>query len=423
MTEPARESRERLSNPWVVLFSLLGIAIFNYADRFLLTGLVGPIKAEFGLDDAYIGLLMGPAFVALYVVAGVPIARLADRSSRIRIIAAGCVMWSCCTIATGFATGPISLALARVGVGIGEAAFAAPAYSLLSDYFRPERRPAAFAILALATYIGQIAGQAGGPAIAAAYDWRTAYFVMGAPGIVLALVALVLVREPTRPLASRAAQTLSFREVVARLAGAPAYWLMMASFGLGMLSGVSFGFWGPELFTRTYAMDPVAAKSAFALNFGLAGLVGMLGFGALASRLARRDEAWPLRLAAISMAGATTMILAVSWAGSYKFAMLLAIPSGLLGGGWSAGVISLLQHLLPATYRATATALFLAIATLVGFAVGPWLTGALSSALGNDGAALRMALTIVMPTGFVGAVCAWLAVKRIEADRARLSVA
>ncbi len=422
MIELAPEGRERLSNPWVVLFSLLGIAIFNYADRFLLTGLVGPIKAEFGLDDAYIGLLMGPAFVALYVVAGVPIARLADRSSRIWIIAAGCVMWSCCTIATGFATGPISLALARVGVGIGEAAFAAPAYSLLSDYFRPERRPAAFAILALATYIGQIAGQAGGPAIAAAYDWRIAYFVMGAPGIVLALVALVLVREPPRPLVSGAAQALSFREVVARLAGAPAYWLMMASFGLGMLSGVSFGFWGPELFARTYAMDPVAVKSAFALNFGLAGLVGMLGFGALASRLARRDDAWPLRLAAISMAGATTMILAVAWAGSYEFAMLLAIPSGLLGGGWSAGVISLLQHILPATYRATATALFLAIATLVGFAVGPWLTGALSSALGNDGAALRMALTIVMPTGIVGAACAWLAVKRIEADRVRLAV-
>lgn len=423
MTELTLDRRERLSNPWVVLFSLLGISVFNFADRYLLTGLVGPIKAEFGLDDAFIGLLMGPAFVALYVVAGVPIARLADRSSRIRIIAAGCVVWSCCTIATGFATGPLSLALARVGVGVGEAAFAAPAYSLLSDYFRPERRPAAFAILALATYIGQIAGQGGGPAIAAAYDWRTAYFVMGAPGILLALIALALVREPPRPFAAGAAHTVSFREVVGRLAEAPSYWLMMAGFGLGMLSGVSFGFWGPELFTRVYAMDPVAAKSAFALNFGLAGLVGMLGFGALASRLARRDEAWPLRLAAISMAGATALILAVAWADSYELALLLAIPCGLLGGGWSAGVISLLQHLLPAHYRATATALFLAVATLVGFALGPWLTGALSSALGNDGAALRMGLTIVMPTGFVGAACAWLAVRRIEADRARLAAA
>lgn len=421
MTDLAIGQRERLSNPWVVLIALLGISIFNFADRYLLTGLVGPIKAEFGIDDAFIGLLMGPAFVALYVVAGVPIARLADRSSRIRIIAAGCVMWSVCTIATGFATGPISLALARVGVGIGEAAFAAPAYSLLSDYFRPERRPAAFAILALGTYIGQIAGQGGGPAIATAYDWRTAYFVMGAPGVLLALIALAVVREPPRAFVVGGAETVSFADLLGRLAKAPAYWLMMAGFALGALSGVSFGFWGPELFARNFAIDPVAAKSAFALNFGLAGLVGMLGFGALASRLARRDVVWPLRLAAISMAGATAMILAVAWVGDYRVAMLLAIPCGLLGGGWSAGMISLLQHLLPANFRATATAMFLAVTTLVGFAVGPWLAGAVSSALGNDGTALRWGLTVVMPMGFVGAACAWLAVRRIEPDRMRLA--
>jgi MFS family permease len=109
------------------------------------------------------GLLMGPAFVVLYVLSGVPIARLADRSSRVRIIAAGCVMWSVATLATGFATGPVSLALARVGVGVGEAAFVAPAYSLLTDMFRPERRGLAFAILGVATYAGQIAGRAAAP--------------------------------------------------------------------------------------------------------------------------------------------------------------------------------------------------------------------------------------------------------------------
>ena len=113
------------SNPWVVLATLLVIYIFNFADRYLLTGLVGPIKEEFGIGDNVMGLLMGPAFVMLYIVMGVPFARLADRKSRIRIIAAGCVMWSLATAATGLATGPWSLALARVGVGVGEAAFVA----------------------------------------------------------------------------------------------------------------------------------------------------------------------------------------------------------------------------------------------------------------------------------------------------------
>ena len=112
-----RRSTARRSNTWLVLFTLLVIYILNFADRYLITGLIGPIKAEFGLDDGFMGLLMGPAFVVLYVVAGVPIARLADRGSRVRIIALGCVMWSASTAATGFAVGPISLALARVGVG------------------------------------------------------------------------------------------------------------------------------------------------------------------------------------------------------------------------------------------------------------------------------------------------------------------
>ena len=138
------------SNPWVVLAMLLAIYIVNYADRYLITGLIGPIKAEFGIGDAMMGMLMGPAFVLLYVVLGVPFARLADRTSRVRIIAAGCILWSAATVATGLATGPVTLTLARVGVGVGEAAFVAPAYSLLSDYFRAERRVLALAILGLA---------------------------------------------------------------------------------------------------------------------------------------------------------------------------------------------------------------------------------------------------------------------------------
>ena len=123
------ETARPRSNPWLVLGILLTIYIFNFADRYLLTGLVGPIKAEFGVGDNLMGLLMGPAFVVFYVLMGVPFARLADRSSRVRIIAAGCMMWSLATAATGLATGPISLALARVAVGLGEAAFVAPAWA------------------------------------------------------------------------------------------------------------------------------------------------------------------------------------------------------------------------------------------------------------------------------------------------------
>ena len=153
----------RLTPAWLVLVLLLCIHIFNFADRFLITGLIGPLKSAFHVDDGFMGLLMGPAFVLLYVVMGIPMARLADRTSRVKIIAAGCVMWSACTALTALTVQPWQLALARVGVGVGEACFMAPAYSLIADYFRPEKRGLAFAILGLATYFGQIAGVAGGP--------------------------------------------------------------------------------------------------------------------------------------------------------------------------------------------------------------------------------------------------------------------
>jgi MFS family permease len=413
------------SNPWLVLGILLTIYIFNFADRYLLTGLVGPIKAEFGVGDNLMGLLMGPAFVVFYVLLGVPFARLADRSSRVRIIAAGCVMWSLATAATGLATGPVTLALARLAVGVGEAAFVAPAYSLLSDYFKPERRGLAFAILGLATYIGQIAGQAGGPAIAAATDWRTAFFAIGIPGIALGLIALVLVREPPREgqIAGEAQVVIPLGVLVNRLVRTPSFVLMAIGFGLGVMSGISFGYWGPELFARSYAIDEVAAKTAFALNFGLSGLIGMLGFGALADRLSKRSRAWPALLSAMALGAATVLVVMTVWAPTFAMAKWLAIPCGLLGGGWSVGLFAALQYMLPSAYRASATALFVAVTTLLGYFIGPWLTGALSESMGDNAASLQLALTIIVPVGVVASVLAFLAASRLERDRIALAEA
>ena len=413
----------RLSNPWVVLATLLVIYIFNFADRYLLTGLIGPIKAEFEIGDNLIGLLMGPAFVVLYVVMGVPFARMADKGSRIRIIAAGCMLWSLATAATGLATGPVSLGLARIGVGVGEAAFVAPAYSLLTDYFKPERRGLAFAILGLATYFGQIAGQAGGPAIAAEYGWRTTFLLVGLPGVALGLIALLLVREPPRTLAADGtpAAAVPLGRMFALLIRCPSYVLMALGFGLGALSGVTFGYWGPELFARNFALDPVAIKTTFALNFGLAGLCGMLAFGVLSDKLSQRGLRWPVRLSGLALFCATALVLVTVWAPSFETAMLVAIPCGLLGGGWSVGIYASLQHMLPASYRASATALFIAFIPLLGYFVGPWATGAISQALGDDARSLQMAISLVVPTGFLAGLFALLAAGKLETDRERLA--
>lgn len=412
------------SNPWIVLGVLLLVSIVNFADRYLVTGLIGPIKEEFGLGDGMIGLLMGPAFVVLYVVLGVPLARLADRWSRTLIIAGGCVLWSGATIATGMAHNEVSLIIARAAVGIGEAAFAAPAYSLLADYFKPQRRGLAFAILGLATYFGQIIGQAGGPALAAVEDWRFAFYTLGAIGIGLGLLTALIVRDPPRNLGrAAAAPAIAMTALVRLLSRNASFVLMMFGFALGALSGVAFGYWGPELFTRNYGLDPVAAKTAFALNFGLAGLVGMLCFGAISDRLSRRGMAWPVRLSAIALAAATCAILAATWADTFALAKLFAIPAGLLGGGWSVGIYSTLQYVLPTRFRATATALFLAVTTLLAYFIGPWAAGLLSQAFGNNSGSLRLALTVIIPIGFAAAALAGLASRRIEQDRVLLEEA
>ena len=404
----------RLSNRWLVLGILLLIFIFNYADRFLISGLVGPIKQEFGLGDGFMGLLMGPAFVVLYVLAGIPIARLADRSSRIMIICVGCMVWSFFTGLTGLATGPVTLALCRVGVGIGEAALLAPAYSLLADYFKPERRGVAFSILGLATYFGQIAGYAGGPAIAALYSWHAAFFVMAVPGFFLAGLAWALIKEPPRAQLAKAQEALL--PIIKRLVKARSYIALMLGMGLGTLSGVSFGFWGPTLFVRNHGVSESVASNAFAAYFGLAGLTGMLMFGALSDRLARNGPHGPPRLAAFSIFAATLCILLVTWSSSFDRSKLLAIPSGLLGGGWSVGVLASLQYLLPDRYRATATAAFVAVSTLLGLLIGPWLAGEVSGALGNDAHSLRIGLSVTIPTGFIAALCMWYGSSRLDKD-------
>lgn len=421
MTTPDKPDSARRSNPWVVLLLLLAIYIFNYADRYLISGLVEPIKAEFGLGDQFMGLLMGPAFAVLYTTLGIPIARLADRASRIAIICTGCLVWSLFTGLTGLAVGPWTLALARLGVGIGEAAFVAPAYSLLAAYFVPERRGVAFAVLGLATYLGQITGYVIGPSIAEAHDWRMAFYVMAIPGVLFSGIAWLLVREPARQIATTIASQIPIPALLGALRQSRAFLFAMAAMAFGTLSGVSFGLWGPTLFARAYSLPLKEASSAFGLYFGLAGLSGMLLFGFVSDRLAKGGMDRPLKLAALALLSATGFIMLVSWSDSYVLARWLAIPSGLMGGGWSIGIMASLQYLLPDRFRATATAMFVMVTTFFGFVIGPWATGAISQAFGDDAASLRFGLSMVIPMGFIGAILAWRAAKHLEPDRRLLA--
>lgn len=420
MTDPA--GAQRLSNKWLVLAMLLGIALLNYGDRYLLAGLAEPIKRKFAMSDTFMGLLMGPAFALLYSVLAVPIAIRADRTSKVLIIALGCITWSLFTALSGYATSAEMLAFARVGVGIGEAAFQAPAFALLAAYFAPEQRGKAFAVMGMAVYFGQLLGYVGGPALAARGTWQTPFEVLGLAGVVIGALAWLTLREPPRPAKSATDISEPLWPLFKRLWAARSFRRMALGMALGTLSGISFGMWGPALFERAYGLTTQQASSTFGLAFGLPGLVGMLVFGVLVDHLAKRDKRWLLLLAAGALFAATTLILLVTWMPTIGAAKWLAIPSGLLGGGWAVGIYTALQYVLPDRARVTGTALAMLVINLVGYVTGPLLAGQLSDVVAGEGAqGLRVALSLVIPLGFVGALLMWLGGRSIESDRAKLA--
>ncbi|MEO9633571.1 MAG: MFS transporter [Parasphingorhabdus sp.] len=412
-------SQPRLTNKWIVLLLLLGISVFNYGDRYLLAGLVEPIKAEFSVSDGFMGLLLGPAFAVFYSILAIPFAIYADRHSRINIICAGCVIWSLFTVLGGFADSQYTLAAARVGVGVGEAAFQAPAFSLIASYFKPEQRGKAFAVMALSVYIGQILGYSGGPAIAAQSDWRMAFIVMGSAGFVVVALAWLLVKEPPHEKTSVKHPPLfdTFRQLIR----VSSYRYMAIGMGLGVMSGIAFGFWGPTLFSRAYDMSQTEAGSAFGVAFTIPAFLGVIGFGALVDYLTKNGYGRALMLSAIALLFATLSIMGAIWASSVDHAVLWAIPAGLLGGGWSVGLYASLQYILPDRMRATGTALAMLIVNILGFVLGPWIAGGISDYFGADATGIRQGLTVVVPVGIVGALLIWLGAKTLEQDQSLLA--
>jgi MFS family permease len=220
-----------------ILGVLVVIYTFNFVDRLLISIAQEAIREDFGVSNFYLGLLGGPVFAILYTALGIPIARLAERANRITIVSIGAFVWSLMTAACGFAANFWQLALCRLGVGIGEAACVPPAQSAIADYFPAERRASAMAIFALGIPIGSAVAYLGGGWIIANYDWRAAFILLGAPGILAALLLKITVREPPRSGGQVAPPT--FSETLKALSGKASFWhvaiaaALIAFFGYG----------------------------------------------------------------------------------------------------------------------------------------------------------------------------------------------
>ena len=364
--------------PGVVLALLLLAYILNFLDRQILGILAQPIKADLNLSDTEFGAIGGLAFALLYSVLGIPLALLADRTSRSKVIAASLAVWSGFTALCGTATGYWQLFLFRLGVGVGEAGGVAPSYALIADYFPPERRARALAIFSLGVPLGLAGGTMAGAYIANSVDWRAAFIVMGVIGLLLAPILAYVVRDKPRP-AVRSEVKLG--EVFRVLARKPSFWLMAFAASMSSLCGYGLALWTPSVLMRSFGLDIIGTANFLASLIFIGGCAGVFAGGWFADRLGQVDRRWFAWLPAIAWLVAGPMFIAGFMSPNLTLAWFLLLIPNALNILWLGPVTTAVQNLVAQPQRATASASFLLINNFIGLGLGPLFIGGLSDAL------------------------------------------
>jgi len=419
---PPEEFSQRYAN--YVLGVLFTVYVINFIDRQVLSVFIGPIKEEFGVSDTAMGLLVGFAFALFYTFAGIPIARWADRGDRRLIISLGLAVWSAMTVASGLARNFVQLALARVGVGVGEAAGTPPAHSLISDYFPPNKRATAMGIYAWGVYVGSAIAYLGGGYLRANFDWRMAFFVLGIPGLFFALVVRLTVREPPRGYSeqgSGGAATTTLKETLGHLLTCPAWIHLIIGSSLLSIMGYGVLMWGYEFFGRVHGMSPMDIGVWMALIVGLGGSMGTYAGGRIADHLGERDPGWYMRLPALVTVVAMPFGVAFLLAGSSAVALILFFPFYVLSNIYVPAMHTINQNLAKLRMRATASAIMLFIINIVGAGAGPLIVGVLNDLYAErfGSEAIRYSLVSISATGFLGAVFFYLSSRTLAQDLER----
>ena len=373
----------RTTSPNVALGMLLLVYIFNFVDRQILAILAGPIQADLGLSDTQMGLLGGLAFALLYSTLAVPLAWVADKTSRSWVITVSLAVWSGFTALTGLAQGFWSIFLMWLGV--------APSYALISDHFPSEKRARALAIYSLGIPLGSATGVIAGGYIAATVDWRLAFFVVGLSGLLIAPLFKYFVRDKAK-VPAPAEQTVapySFMGTVRILARKKAFWLLAFGAASSSMLGYGIAFWLPSLLQRSFGLSLIDTSLFYGAILLFGGVAGVLGGGMIGDRLGKNNKAAYGLVPAAAFLLAVPLFAAGIMSGSATIAFILFLIPQALAYFWLGPVLSAVQHLVPAESRATASALFLLINNLIGIGGGIFFLGALSDSLtpiyGEDG--------------------------------------
>lgn len=404
--------------PNVVLAMLLLVYVFNFVDRQILAILAGPIQRDLGLSDGQLGMLGGLAFAMLYSTFAVPLAWVADRTSRSWVITISLGLWSGFTALCGLAQGFWHIFFARLGVGIGEAGGVAPSYALIADYFPSHRRALALSIYSLGIPLGSAVGVLAGGYIAVMVDWRAAFFVVGLAGLVVAPLFKYLVRDLPKPTVASSEPVPRFADIARTLAHKPSFWLLSFGAATSSMLGYGLAFWLPSLLQRSFGLDLVQTSHFIGAMLLLGGVSGMLLGGWLGDRLGNRDRAYLAYVpAAAFVIGVPLFAAGINSSSAGRAFVLFLIPQAM-SYIWLGPVISAVQLLVVPKARSTASALFLLINNLIGLGGGIFALGALSDALtphyGAD--ALRYSMLYSLGLYLVAALLMALAAPKLRKD-------
>jgi MFS family permease len=422
-----------------LLWLLAAVLAFNYMDRLALALALQNIKVELGASDTELGLLSGIAFALFYSVLGVPIGRWADRGSRVRIITTTTALWSIMVMLSASARSFVQLLLIRVGVAVGEAGCMPPAYSLIADHFERAERPQAVAIYLLGGSLSAVIAYFCAGWLNQTYGWRTMFIVVGFPGIALAALAGLTLREPRSERRAGEAETLVFTEHRIEQAvrgNSPAtspvslrhtmqyLWSnrtfrhLLVCLCLNYFFGYGIFQWQPAFFVRSYGLHSGELGTWFALSYGVGGLLGTYCGGQWASSYAAHNEHLQLVVVAFVFSSFGFISAFVYLTPNHLVAFGL-IALACFGGNIGSGpILATLQSVVPHPMRATSVAIVFLFANLVGMGLGPLAVGALSDALRPSIGAesLRYALLVMCPGYFWGGWHVWRASRTVRSD-------
>lgn len=389
----------------------------SFVDRQVLTLLVGPIRRDLGISDTGISLLLGFSFALFFSVLGFPIARLADRRSRRVIIATGVALWSVMTAFGGLARNYWQLFVSRLGVGIGEAALNPPAHALIADAVPRERLATAIGVYSMGIYLGvalaqliggAVVGLAEGtelwqlPLVGAVRPWQAVLFLVGLPGLLIALLVLTITEPPRRA----GSHPIPVREVLAYFRSRRPL-IVRHNLGLALIALANYGFggWLPTFFVRTHGWT--ASEAGYLLGLGnlTFGIAGVVLAGRWADALQAQGHAdAKMRVIAFAAAGLLVCDVAAPLMPTATAAAAWIFPLSFFAAAPFGVGAAAVQELVPDRIRAQASALYLFVMNVVGLAFGPTAVALATDYLFRDDAALRYSMALVAVISLVPAL-------------------